>query len=81
MATEFQWIDADEWLAQLARSGSIAIGGFACNRTRPLTFDEAAQLATSCRLPYEHHSDGSTLIRVAKRRVGRRRAIEEDNAR
>lgn len=38
---------------------------------RPLTFTEAADLATALSVRYEHQSDGTTLLRAGKKAAGR----------
>lgn len=75
-----EWTDADEWLAilrmrgiALARDeGDTLNGGW--QPQAPLRFDAAADLAAACNQPvrpYQHHSDGTTLIRVGKAAAGR----------
>jgi hypothetical protein len=55
MASESAWIDADELARILGRRAAGA---------PLLTFTEAAQLAAG--RPYQHHSDGTTMILVDK---------------
>ena len=67
-----EWIDADEWLAGIASNGAVAIGGIDLQPPpRPLNFEQAAHLAKSCGLRFEHQADGSTMLRVGKTRAGR----------
>lgn len=49
-------------------AGADAFGDAAA---RPLNFADAGHLAERLGVPFEHHSDGSTLIRVGKRKAGR----------
>jgi protein gp37 len=53
-----EWIDAD----QLAGTFPELV---------PLNFQEAERFAFACGRPFEHHSDGSTMIRVGKKAAGR----------
>ena len=63
-----EWIDADEWLTTLRAGGSyFAFDG--ATLESPLNFEQAAAFAGGRR--FEHQSDGSTMIRVGKRRSGR----------
>jgi protein gp37 len=57
-----EWIDADEFSRMVAPE-RIAAG--------PLTFAAATKLGVDCLVPCEHHSDGSSSLRVGKRRAGR----------
>lgn len=57
-----EWIDADEFLRRVAPE-RVAAG--------PLTFVDATKLGVDCLAPCEHHSDGSSSLRVGKRRAGR----------
>lgn len=67
-----EWIDADEWLDHLYRSGFIAErGGLIFDPQRPLNFEDARCIARLTQELYEHQSDGSTMIRVGKARAGR----------
>lgn len=50
-----EWADADAF-------GDVA---------RPLNFADAGRFAQRLGVPFEHHSDGSTLVRVGKRKAGR----------
>ncbi|MGB3026893.1 DUF5131 family protein [Paradevosia shaoguanensis] len=52
-----EWVDADAFGDATARP--------------PLNFADAGHLAERLGVPFEHHSDGSTLIRVGKRKAGR----------
>ncbi|GGF38485.1 hypothetical protein GCM10011321_31760 [Youhaiella tibetensis] len=52
-----EWTDAD-----------VAFDGAA---PHPLNFADAGRLAEQLGVPFEHHSDGSTLVRVGKRKAGR----------
>lgn len=51
-----EWIDADE------------LSG---NAGEPMNYEQAAALAREMRCRYEYHSDGSTMLRVGKKRAGR----------
>ena len=72
-----EWIDADEWLDLVERGPSrIAILGGKAERlwhpARPLNYSDASVLAhVSGDRPFEHQSDGATLIRVGKKAAGR----------
>ena len=66
-----EWIDADQWLERLSGGGKHEAYGLRFDPARPLTFEEGAVLANYSGFPFERHSDGSTLIRVGKRRAGR----------
>lgn len=57
-----EWIDADEWLAYLQATGRC--GSF--DGSRQLNYSDAAKLAEVRELPYEHLSDGRTLICVGR---------------
>ncbi|TDX64033.1 protein gp37 [Methylosinus sp. sav-2] len=57
-----EWIDADQFLALVAPE-RVAAG--------PLTFVGATKLGVDCLAACEHHSDGSSSLRVGKRRAGR----------
>jgi protein gp37 len=75
-----EWIDADDWLRRLSRDGGCEAYGRRYDENRPLNFDEAASFAKDCGYPFEHQSDGSTMIRVGKRRAGRLLDGVEHNA-
>lgn len=69
-----EWIDADEWMDswragyRLADpAGSTGIW----NPPRPLNFTDAQYVADFHGFRYEHHSDGTTLIRIGKKAAGR----------
>jgi protein gp37 len=62
-----EWIDADAWLAQLL--GEVLVDGRKAGA--PLNFSDAAGVAGIGAHRYEHHSDGTTSIRVGKRAAGR----------
>ncbi len=70
-----EWIDADELLDYMwAQHGVVTfgIGGPEWLPDRPLNYAEAEIVAgLAGDRPYEHHSDGTTLIRVGKRAAGR----------
>jgi protein gp37 len=66
-----EWIGADEWLRHLTRAGEGPVYDLHYDPARALNFDQAAHLARSCGFDFEQHSDGSTTIRVGKRRAGR----------
>ncbi len=66
-----EWIDADIWLRHLTNDGIIKVYGFDYQPDKPLTFEQAASLAKNCGWKFKHLSDGSTIFRVGKRRVGR----------
>lgn len=73
-----EWIGADEWLDQLG-PGDVGIYDHGADflrpwrPARPLNFGDAATLVNAtCKRPFEHHSDGTTSIRVGKRAAGRR---------
>lgn len=66
-----EWIDADQWLAVLAADGHRFLGDGGGVLTSPLNFSDAQTLARLSGAEYQHHSDGSTTIRVGKRRAGR----------
>ncbi|CAN2533074.1 hypothetical+protein [Methylocapsa aurea] len=57
-----EWIDADQFLALVAPE-RVAAG--------PLTFAGATKLGVDCLAACEHHSDGSSSLRIGKRRAGR----------
>jgi protein gp37 len=57
-----EWIDADEFLRLVAPERVAAA---------PLTFAGALQLGVDSLAACEHHSDGSSSLRVGKRRAGR----------
>lgn len=62
------WVDADEHAA-----GGKAIRPAAWDRfpERELNYTEAADLAAANAAAFEHHSDGSTLLKVGKKAAGR----------
>jgi protein gp37 len=66
-----EFIDADEWLDGLVCG--IAKNGERWRPERPLSYCDAEWLAESLGWTgrFEHHSDGSTLIRVGKHAAGR----------
>ncbi len=67
-----EWIDADEHFDELSK---LAIfrgpDGKPFKPVRPLNYHDAAIVAGIVGAPFEHHSDGSTLIRVGRKRAGR----------
>ena len=76
-----EWIDSDEWIAGLKANGAVAVSGVDLRYDlRPLTFGQAAQIAENAGWECAHGSDGSTAIRVGKRRAGRRLDGVEHNA-
>ncbi len=70
-----EWIDADEWLDILNRNCGANLYEADLKTPwsppRPLNFANAQILATAMGRRFEHQSDGSTLLRVGKRRAGR----------
>jgi protein gp37 len=78
-----EWIDADEWHDRLRNLGyQISFNGVAFDPVTPLNFEDAALLAgvAGARRPFEHFSDGSTMIRVGKKAAGRLLDGVEHNA-
>ena len=75
-----EFIDADEWMLHLTRGGANQAYGIDYNPAFPLNFAEAERLAAYAGFPFEHQSDGSTLIRVGKRYAGRLLYGVEHNA-
>jgi protein gp37 len=66
-----EWIDADAWLRHLTNFGEFQAYGLDYDPHRPLTFEEAAQLAKGAGYRFEHLSSGATMLRVGKSRAGR----------
>jgi protein gp37 len=65
-----EYIDADEWLDAEMRLQTER-GCRWAEISRPLRYSDAICLAVELGRSYEHHSDGSTLIRVGKHAAGR----------
>lgn len=67
-----EWIDADSRLADLRRAGFIfRFRGAAWPGDQPLSFEAAAAFAEAGGFPFEHQSDGTSLLRVGKKAAGR----------
>jgi protein gp37 len=67
-----EWIDADEWMNSFELG--ISRGGELWRPARPLNYVDAQWLAEALGRGgnrYEHHSDGTTVIRVGRRAAGR----------
>lgn len=63
-----EWIEADEWLGM-----SIAeYYSYGRLLTAPLNYSDAEVVAELFGGVYQHFSDGATMIRVGKKRAGRR---------
>lgn len=67
-----EFIDANEWFDRVTKYGAIHRHDAIWAPPRPLNYEDADALAemTARRGRVEHHSDGSTLIRVDKRAAG-----------
>lgn len=67
-----KWLDADQLLTRIEAGPSFIVkDGERWQPTRPLNYADAAFLADTLGHPYEHHSDGSTMLCLDKRRAGR----------
>ncbi len=65
-----EWIGADQWLREIQADGSrLTVCGRALQT--PLNFHDAQAVAEMSGAPFQHQSDGSTLLRVGRRRAGR----------
>lgn len=68
-----EWIDADEHFDELSKYAVFrGADGKPFKPARPLNYSDAAIMAQIVGKPFEHHSDGSTLIRVGRKAAGRR---------
>jgi protein gp37 len=66
-----EWLDADEKYRRMRGQETNTKADSAPKFTQPLNYSDAARLAQGCGASFEHHSDGSTLIRVGKHAAGR----------
>jgi len=65
-----EWLDADSWYEQRSRDGiQFRMDGKPWQPPQPLNYEAAKYIAGGW--AHEHQSDGTTLIKVGKRRAGR----------
>jgi protein gp37 len=67
-----EFIDADEWLDMVLRfPAEISYGGNPWRPSRPLNYCDSVILADIGNFRFEHYTDGTTMLRVGKKRAGR----------
>ena len=67
-----EWVDAEKWLDMIERGPAgqmIDREGRPWKPMRPLNFVDGQKLAYICGFQYRYQSDGTTLLKVGKRRA------------
>ncbi|MGE0426230.1 MAG: phage Gp37/Gp68 family protein [Reyranellaceae bacterium] len=76
-----QWLEADQLMGRIEQGPAFILKeGRRWQPHRPLNFTDAAFLANLLKHPFEHQSDGTTMLRLDKSRSGRLLDGVEHNA-